>query len=416
MRRSITSISDGQRINLHAQSGRSLVNQIDCLVRQKSVGDVPLRKHRGRHDRRILDAHAMMNFVAFLQPAKNGNRIFNGGLANLHGLEAPLERGILLDVFAIFVDGGRTDRAQFAPRQWWLQHVRRVHRTFRRSRAHQRMQFVDEQNDLPVGFAHFLQHGLQSVLEFAAVFRSGHQRSKIERHNALRLQHFRHIAGHNSLRQSFHNRSFSHSRFANQHRIVLRAPRQNLHHAADFFVAPNHGIELSSPRKVRQIARILLQRSICRFRILRSHAMASANRRHRLQNRLMRSAFAYQQLPSGIAARSCNAQQDVLGGDVLVLQSLCFVKSALQNLIRSRAQVLLRHARNFRQPRNLLFNLARQPHGRHSELFQQRRNHAVALRRQRPKQVQRLDLLLPGTPAKFLRGRQRFLSLHRQFV
>ena len=37
---------------------------------------------------------------------------------------------------------------QFASRQRRFQHVRRIHRAFRRTGADQRMQLVDEQDDL----------------------------------------------------------------------------------------------------------------------------------------------------------------------------------------------------------------------------------------------------------------------------
>ena len=41
-------------------------------------------------------------------------------LVHQDGLEAPLERGILLDVFAVFVERRRADAVQFAARQHGL--------------------------------------------------------------------------------------------------------------------------------------------------------------------------------------------------------------------------------------------------------------------------------------------------------
>ncbi len=191
-----------------------------------------------------------MHFVALFQAAQNRDGVLHGRLANRHRLEAPLEGGILFDVFAIFVEGGRADGAQFAARERRLQHVGGVHRAFRRARSHQRVQLVDEENDLAFGFGDFLQQGLQAVFEFAAIFRSGNQGRKVERNDALRLQHFGDVAGDNSLREPFHDRRLAHAGLANQHGIVLGAARQNLHHAANFFVAADHGIELSAPRQV----------------------------------------------------------------------------------------------------------------------------------------------------------------------
>ena len=88
-----------------------------------------------------------MDFVAFFQSAQNRDRVFNRRLVHHHRLEPPLEGRVFLDVFAILVEGGRADRAQLAARQLRLQQIRRVHRSFRRARADDRMQLVDEQNN-----------------------------------------------------------------------------------------------------------------------------------------------------------------------------------------------------------------------------------------------------------------------------
>ena len=48
------------------------------------------------------------------------------------------------------------------------------------------------------------------------------------------------------------------ARLANQHRIVFRAPRENLHHAPNFFVAADYRIEFAAAREVGQVASVLL--------------------------------------------------------------------------------------------------------------------------------------------------------------
>ena len=140
----------GQRIDLHAQACGGFVDQVDRLVRQKAVGDVAVRKRGRGQNRGVLDAHAVVHFVALFQAAQNRNRVFHGRLVDQHRLEAAFERRIFLDVFFVFVQRGCADGAQFAARQRRLQHVGSVHRAFGRACAHQRVQLVDEQNDLPV--------------------------------------------------------------------------------------------------------------------------------------------------------------------------------------------------------------------------------------------------------------------------
>jgi hypothetical protein len=65
---------------------------------------------------------------------------------------------------------------------------------------------------------------------------------------------------------------------------------------------------------------------------------------------------------------------------------------------------------------DLLLDFARKPRGRHPQLLQQRWYNPVALRRQRPQQMQWFDLLLPGPAAEFLRRRKRLLTFHGEFV
>ena len=96
---------------------------------------------------------------------------------------------------------------------------------FRGARTHQRVQFVDEQNDLPFGLGDLFQHRFQALFKFAAEFRARHQCRQIQGHQPFRFQHVRNVAGNDSLRQSFHNGGLSDARLADQHRIIFGAPR-----------------------------------------------------------------------------------------------------------------------------------------------------------------------------------------------
>ena len=71
------------------------------------------------------------------------------GSSTIDRLEAPLERRVLLDVLAVLVERRRADAMQFAARQRRLEHVGGVHRALRLAGADERVQFVDEQDDLP---------------------------------------------------------------------------------------------------------------------------------------------------------------------------------------------------------------------------------------------------------------------------
>ena len=121
------------------------------------------------------------------------------------------------------------------------------------------MHLVDEQDDAAVRRRHFLQHRLESLFEFAAIFCAGDHGAEVERQQLLVLKTFRHVAIDDAQRQAFDDRGLADAGFADQHRIVLGSARQHLNGAAYFLVAADHRIELAVPRGLREIARVFLQ-------------------------------------------------------------------------------------------------------------------------------------------------------------
>ena len=107
------------------------------------------------------------------------------GLADEDLLEAALEGGVLLDPLAVLVERGRADHAQLAAGQHRLEHVAGVHRGVAAgARADDRVQLVDEGDDLAAGVLDLLEHGLEPLLELAAVLRAGHHRGQVEAEHA----------------------------------------------------------------------------------------------------------------------------------------------------------------------------------------------------------------------------------------
>ena len=230
-------------IDFHADARRGFVHQVDGFVRQLPIGDVAIRQRCRCDDRGISDLHTVMHGVTFLQSAQDRDRVFHARLADEHFLEAAFERGVLLDVFAVFVERRRADAMQLAARERGLEHVAGIHRTFGLSRADDRMQFVDEEDDVALLFREILEHRFQTLLEFAAEFRTGDQCAHVERKHATIAQTFRHLMIDDALRKAFDDCCLAHAGFADQHWIIFRAALQNLDHAADFFVASDHRIE-----------------------------------------------------------------------------------------------------------------------------------------------------------------------------
>ena len=139
------------RVDLDPEPRRGLVHEVDRLVRELAARDVAVREHRGRDERRVLDAHAVVHLVALLQPAQDRDRVLDRRLAHEHLLEAALERGVLLDVLAVLVERRRADHAQLTAGEHRLDHVAGVDRTLGPARADDRVQLVEERDDLAVG-------------------------------------------------------------------------------------------------------------------------------------------------------------------------------------------------------------------------------------------------------------------------
>ena len=174
----------GLGIDLHAETRRGLIDKIDGLVGQKAIGDVAVRKRCGGDERAIGDAHAVMQLVLLFDAAQDRDRILDRRLADEDRLEAPRKRRVFFDVLPVFIERRRADAMQLPARQRRLQQVAGIHRAFGLSGADDRVQFVDEKNDVALLGLDFRQHGFQTLLEFAAVFGAGNQRAHIERQQA----------------------------------------------------------------------------------------------------------------------------------------------------------------------------------------------------------------------------------------
>ena len=168
----------GLGLDLHADPARRFVHQVDRLVGQEAVGDVAVAERRGGDDRAVGDAHAVVKLVLLLETAQDRDGVGNARLADEHRLEAPLQRRVLLDIFAIFVERGRADAVQLAAGERRLQQIAGVHRALGFAGADQRVHLVDEQDDLARGLLDLVEHALQPLLELAAIFRAGDHRAR----------------------------------------------------------------------------------------------------------------------------------------------------------------------------------------------------------------------------------------------
>ncbi len=405
------------RVDFHPKLRSGLVNQVDRLVGEEPIGDVAVRQDGRRHQRRILELHAVMSFVALAKPAQDADRVLDGRLAYEHRLEAALEGGVLLDVLPVFVEGRRAHGVQLAAREHRLQHVGCIHRPFGGTRAHHRVELVDEQDDLALRVGDFLQDRLQPLFELATVLRAGDERSHVEGDDALALQALRDVAAHDAPGEAFDNRCLADAGLADEHRVVLRATRQHLNHASYFLVAADHRIELAPPRQLGEVAAVSFERLIRALWILARHALRSTHAGERREDLVAGDATFRQQSGGGGSARlGCDGQQKVLGADVLVSQTLRLCLREVGDGLEPGRQAGLRAAECLR---NLREKLAHGPGdlgrvGRH--LAQDFRDDALGLLDERGEQVFGLQLRMAHLLGQPLGGHDRFLCFFRVLV
>ncbi len=140
-------------------------------------------------------------------------------LGHRHRLEAPLQCGILLDVFLVLVQRRGADQVEFTARHHRFEHVGHVQPAFATALAgtDDGVHLVDEQNQLALVLGHLLQHLLHALLELAAIFGAGHHGVDVEFHQALVAQGLGHFTRHHALRQPFDDGGLAHTRLADQH-------------------------------------------------------------------------------------------------------------------------------------------------------------------------------------------------------
>ena len=192
----------------------------------------------------------MVHLIALLEPTQDADGVFNRRRVDNDRLEPAFQRRVFFDVLAILVERGGTDAAQLAARQRRLEHVARVHGALGSTGADQGVQLVDEQDDLAVRRGDFAQHGLEAVLELAAVLAPRHHRAQVERDNPLVLQRFGHVAAGDALGKPLDDRGFADAGFTDEHRVVLGAPAQHLYDATDLIVSTDDRVELALSGKL----------------------------------------------------------------------------------------------------------------------------------------------------------------------
>ena len=329
---------------LHAHAAGGLVDQVDRLVGHEAVGHIARAQLGGGLDRLVGDLEPVVLLVALLDALEDLDRVLDRRLLDQHGLEAALERGVALDVLAVLVERRGADRLQLAASQRRLEDVGGVNRAFGRAGADQRVQLVDEQHAVAAVLDLF-DDLLEALLELTAVLGARDERADVEREQALAHQRLGHVAGGDALGQAFDDGRLADARLADEGRVVLGAPREDLDDALDLLEAADDRIELARPRRGGQVhAQLVDDGGLARLAV--GGALAFLRVRGRLvqdvddlrADLVQADAERFEHAGGDALALAHEAEQQVFGADVVVVEPSRLVDRQLDDFLGARGQ------------------------------------------------------------------------------
>ena len=329
-----------------AQPCPRLVDQVDRLVRKEAVGDVPVSHLGSGGERPVRDGDAVVRLVAVTQATQDVDRERDRRLVHLDRLEPTLERSVLLDVLAVLVEGGRTDGLQLAACQHRLQDGGCIDRSLGSTGTDERVDLVDEQHDVPARLD-LLEHLLQTLLEVTTVAGTRNERAQVEGVDLLVTQGFGNVAAHDGLTQALDDGRLADAGLADQHRVVLGAPREHGHDALDLLLASDDRVELVLSGILREVAAELVEdrrrgRGLTGLRGAGGGRLLALEARQQLQHLVADAVEVGPQLDQHLGRDAFTltdqAEQDVLRADVGVVDLERLAHRELQHLLGARGE------------------------------------------------------------------------------
>ena len=186
------------------------------------------------------------------------NGLLEGRLVDVDGLEAALQGGVLLNVLAILVERGRPDALDLAARQRRLEDVGGVDGALGGTGPDQGVELVDEEHDLP-GLADLVEDLLEPLLELATVLGAGHQPAHVQGENALAHQRLGDVAEDDGLGQPLGDGGLADAGLADQGRIILCPPREDLDHPLDLHGTADDRVQLVLLSQLGEVAAELVE-------------------------------------------------------------------------------------------------------------------------------------------------------------
>ena len=183
--------------------------------------------------------------------------IGDGRLLDFNGLETALQRSIFLDILAVLGKSGRTDDLHLPAGEGGLHDVGSVHGAVRIARAHDGMNF-DEQDDVAGGLD-LADKALDPLLELTTELGARNEGGHIQQEDLLVPQAGGHLALGNALGDALGDGSLADTGLTDQAGVVLLAAAQDLDGAVNFAVAADDAVHLAVPGLLGQVLTVGIQ-------------------------------------------------------------------------------------------------------------------------------------------------------------
>ncbi len=263
------------------------------------------------------------------------------------------------------------------------------------------------------------EHGLEALLEFAAVLGAGQERAQVQGPDAAVLQPRGHVAMQDALGEALDHGRLAYARLADEHRVVLRLARQNADDAADLGVAADDGVQLALAGEGDQVRAVLAERILAGLGILAVDLAAAAQGGERSQHGLAREPRVGEQTRGGLlAAAREQREQQVLHRDEGVPHRLRLVLGAQEELLQAaRRQELSRAAAtDLGAARQLGAGCLGEGRDVDLQALEEAGQQALLLLEQREQQVLNVEFVVAGAQGYGLGGLQGLLGLSRQTI
>ena len=276
------------------------------------------------------------------------------------------------------------------------------------------MQLVDEQDDVALRVLHFLQHGLQPVFELATVLGPGDEGAEVEGYHFLVLERLGHVAAHHALGEALHDRGLAHAGLADEHGIVLGAAREHLYDAAHLVVAADDGVELALACQRGEVAAIALEGLVAVLGVGVVHPLVASDLAQDREHALAADAVALQRV-RGRGLPFEQGEEQMLGGDVLVLEGFGFAQARLERRVELGRDMGGRPLGAGKRGESAV-DIGTEGRGRDADLAKRRRNHPAFLVEQGPQEMLGHHLGAVVLFGEGLRGAEGLLGFDRELI